>query len=365
MTTSPFSSSYLQARERFAAAARQAGVAVTSHVIPDIVGREGEALATDVVRLGSAEARRLLILTSGTHGVEGFCGSAAQIALLGDEGLKSRLVAADVAILVVHAINPYGFSWLSRTNEDNVDLNRNSIDFTQPLPVNAAYADLHDLLVPPEWPPSDDNVRAIADYIATHGEAAYQRALTIGQYAFADGLFYGGREAVWSTRLMRTLIETHGSRCEAIGWIDFHTGLGPPGHGEKICVGGLDAAELARARAWWGADLASPIDGTTVASNVGGPLLDTLRNTAKHAQVSAIAIEYGTVPLIDMLHMLRADSWLRRHPEATDAQASAIRASVQAAFCFDDGVWQGQILGQARVAILQAVTGLSRQGATG
>ncbi|VVE73586.1 hypothetical protein PCA31118_04575 [Pandoraea captiosa] len=362
MRTSPFSNSYRQARERFAAAAAQAGVGVSRYVIPDIVGREGETLATDVVRLGASDARRLLILTSGTHGVEGFCGSAAQIALLEDEGLRGRLDAADVAILVVHAINPYGFSWLSRTNEDNVDLNRNSIDFTQPLPVNEAYADLHALLVPPTWPPSDDNVRAIADYIATHGEAAYQRALTVGQYAFADGLFYGGREPVWSTRLMRTLIETHATACDAIGWIDFHTGLGPPGHGEKICVGALDADELARARAWWGADLASPVDGTTVASNVGGPLLDTLRTARPDASVTAMAIEYGTVPLIDMLHTLRADVWLRQHPEAPDALASSIRESMRAAFCFDDPVWQGQILGQARVAILQAVTGLGRTG---
>ncbi|VVD91169.1 hypothetical protein PIN31009_01635 [Pandoraea iniqua] len=360
MTTGLFSVSYSQARKRFAAAARAAGVDVESHVIQGIIGREGEALATDVVRLGSPDARRLLILTSGTHGVEGFCGSAAQIALLGDSGLQARLAAADVAILVVHAINPYGFSWLSRTNEDNVDLNRNSIDFTQALPVNDAYADLHALLVPPIWPPSDVNAAAIADYIAMHGEPAYQRALTIGQYSFADGLFYGGRGPVWSTRLMRTLIDTHAKGCDAIGWIDFHTGLGPPGHGEKISVGQLDAAELQRARRWWGADVASPVDGTTVASNVGGPLLDTLRFARPDAQITAMAIEYGTVPLIDMLHMLGADAWLRRNPETPSEQAAKIRDQVRAAFCFDDAGWQGQILGQARVAILQAVLGLGR-----
>lgn len=363
MTPNLFSATYAQARERFADAARAAGVTVTSHVMPGIAGREGEVLATDVVRLGAPRTRRLLIVTSGTHGVEGFCGSAAQTALLSDAGLQARLAAADVAILVVHAINPYGFSWLSRTNEDNVDLNRNSIDFTQPLPVNGAYADLHALLVPPTWPPSDDNAAAIADYIAVHGEPAYQRALTIGQYEFADGLFYGGRAPVWSTRLMGALIDDHAQACEAVGWIDFHTGLGPPGHGEKISVGRLDAAELKRARAWWGADLASPIDATTVASNVGGPLLDTLRFARPDAQMTAMAIEYGTVPLIDMLHMLRADAWLRQHPEAPPEQATAIRDAVRAAFCFDDPIWQGQILGQARVAILQAVTGLGRSTA--
>jgi predicted deacylase len=358
MASPLFSATYSEARARFMGAAAARGFALASHVIPDVEGREGEALATDVVRLGPADAKRLLVLTSGTHGVEGFCGSAAQTALLGDAALQARLATLGVAVLIVHAINPYGFSWLSRTNEDNVDLNRNSLDFAQPLPFNEGYEGLHALLVPPEWPPSAANADAIAAYISQHGEPAYQQALTTGQYQRPDGLFYGGARAVWSTRLIKTLLAQHASRCEQIGWIDFHTGLGPAGHGEKICVGRIDEAELSRARAWWGADVASPLDGSTIASNVGGPILDTLRMNCPHAQTTAIAIEFGTVPLVPMLHMLRADVWVRRHPEAPEAPG--IREQVRAAFCFDDPLWQGQILGQSRAAILQAVLGLAR-----
>ncbi|WP_233882813.1 M14 family metallopeptidase [Paraburkholderia flagellata] len=353
-----FSTTYSEARARFMGAAAARGLALASHVIPELEGREGEALATDVVRLGPADAKRLLVLTSGTHGVEGFCGSAAQTALLGDAALQVRLAALGVAVLVVHAINPYGFSWLSRTNEDNVDLNRNSIDFAHPVPRNEDYEALHALLVPPQWPPSAGNAEAIASYIASHGEPAYQRALTTGQYHHADGLFYGGDRHVWSTRLLQTLLAQHASQCEQIGWIDFHTGLGPAGHGEKICAGRIDAAELGRARAWWGADVASPLDGTTIASNVGGPIFDTLRTTCPQAQTTAIAIEFGTVPLVPMLHMLRADVWVRCHPAAPEA--AGIREQIRATFCFDDALWQGQILGQSRAAILQGVLGLSR-----
>ena len=358
MTSPLFCRTYSEARGRFMSAAAAHGFALESHVIPAVEGREGEALATDVVRLGPADAKRLLVLTSGTHGVEGFCGSAAQTALLGDTPLQARLATLGVAVLVVHAINPYGFSWLSRTNEDNVDLNRNSIDFAQPLPFNEGYEALHTLLVPPQWPPSDANSEALASWISRHGEAAYQHALTTGQFHQPDGLFYGGARPVWSTRLIRTLLDGHAGLCKQIGWIDFHTGLGPAGHGEKICVGRIDAAELARARAWWGADVASPLDGSTIASNVGGPILDTLRSSCPHAQTTAIAIEFGTVPLVPMLHMLRADVWVRRHPDTP--QAPGIREQIRAAFCFDDPVWQGQILGQSRAAILQGVLGLSR-----
>lgn len=356
-----FQSSFANARQayRWAAAAIQAHV--ETHVITGHQGLEGEELSTDVVRLGPAAARRMLVLTSGTHGVEGFCGSAAQIALFHDRPLRALLDRLNVAILVVHAINPYGFSHLSRTNEDNVDLNRNSIDFSLPLPVNPAYDDLHALLVPSTWPPSDANAAAIADYIAQRGEQAYQQALTIGQYQHADGMFFGGHHSVWSTRVLQMLFERHGAACDSIGWIDFHTGLGPYGHGEKICVGQLGNGELQRARGWWGADVTSPLDGTSVAANVAGPVLDTLRRTCKHADTTAIAIEYGTIALVDMLHMLRADAWLRQHPEAQKQHIGAIRHAVREAFYCDDDAWRGMILGQARTAILQAVVGLSRE----
>jgi hypothetical protein len=360
--SSYFASSYRNARQLYL---RSAGAAacVESHVIPALRGLEDEELATDVVRLGPAGARRLLVLTSGTHGVEGFCGSAAQIALLHDRPLHALLERIGVAILVVHAINPYGFSYLSRTNEDNVDLNRNGIDFSRPLPVNAAYDDLHALLVPPSWPPSAENAAAIARYIEQRGESAYQQALTIGQYAHADGMFFGGARTVWSTRLLLTLFEQYGPACDSIGWIDFHTGLGPYGHGEKICVGQLGADELQRARAWWGADVTSPLDGTSVAANVAGPVLDMLRDACAHARTTAIAIEYGTVPLVDMLHRLRADAWVRRHPDADPQRLDAIRGEIRAGFYCEDDVWRGLILGQARAAILQAVIGLSREPA--
>ena len=74
-----FSQSYAEARQQFLEAAAAAGLAVQSHVHP-LTGRDGEALALDVVRDGPVDASRVLILSSGCHGVEGFCGSAVQTA---------------------------------------------------------------------------------------------------------------------------------------------------------------------------------------------------------------------------------------------------------------------------------------------
>ena len=55
------------------------------------------------------------------------------------EWLGARALPADTGALLVHAINPYGFAWTRRVNEDNADLNRNFRDFAMPAPVSPAY----------------------------------------------------------------------------------------------------------------------------------------------------------------------------------------------------------------------------------
>src|SRR5438128_5085084 len=82
-STQFFSQSYAEARDKFLAAAEAADLDVESHPHP-MRGRDDEALAMDVVRDGPKDASRLLLITSACHGVEGFCGSAVQTALLHD-----------------------------------------------------------------------------------------------------------------------------------------------------------------------------------------------------------------------------------------------------------------------------------------
>jgi hypothetical protein len=74
----------------------------------------------------------------------------------------SKARAQGVAVLYIHALNPYGFSHIRRVTQENVDLNRNFHDFlSKPLPVNAAYRELQPLLLPAQWPPAAGNVAAM------------------------------------------------------------------------------------------------------------------------------------------------------------------------------------------------------------
>lgn len=357
-----FSKDYGEARSKFLQAAQDAGLAVEAKPHP-LPGLQGEPLAMDVAREGAPDASRLLILSSACHGVEGFCGSGIQVAALRDRQWRAHAASKGVAVLYVHALNPYGFSHIRRTTHENVDLNRNFHDFSAPLPRNAAYPELHPLLVPREWPPTAENVAAIGRYIATHGERAYQSAITGGQHDFPDGLFYGGRGPSWSNLAVREVLRAHGRRAGRIGWIDFHTGLGPNGHGERIYAGRDDPVESARAKAWWGGGGRTPVtsiyDGSSTSARLTGMMFNSVYDECPQAEYTGMALEYGTVPVLDTLQALRGEQWLNAHPDAPAETAAGIRRKMMEAFYTDTDAWRGQILAQAREAMVQAVDGLA------
>src|SRR5450432_778045 len=143
-----FSASYAEARTRFRETARGAGGALEAIANPNR-GPDGGDLTADVAWFGPKQAEKVLVMVSGTHGAEGFCGSGAQVDWL-RRGEHASLPAG-LGVLLIHAINPYGFAWLRRVTEENVDLNRNWIDFSQPAPENAGYDVLADIAVPREW----------------------------------------------------------------------------------------------------------------------------------------------------------------------------------------------------------------------
>lgn len=356
--TRHFSGTYVEARRKFLDAAADRQAAVESFTLEGHTGALGETLTTDTAYLGAPDAEKLLLVSSGTHGPEGFCGSGCQVAMLNDADLLGRLERAGVALLLVHAVNPHGFSHLHRTNEHNIDLNRNHIDFTQPLPVNARYAEVEPLVLPHSWPPTAADTAAMAAYIEKNGMRAYRAAVTTGQYTSPDGVFYGGTRPSWSNRTMRAILRKHGAAAKHIAWIDVHTGLGPYGHGEKIYPG--RPAGLQQALAWWGADVFAPFDGTSASADVTGPVVSIVYDECPQANTALMGLEFGTLPDLEVLDRLRADTWLRRHPEAPEAQQRAIRRDLRDAFYCDNDEWKGMVLGQARAVMLQSLQGLQK-----
>ena len=356
-----FASRYAQARRKFLQGCASAGLAVQSHVHP-LLGRDGEELAMDVALDGDPNAESLLIVSSGCHGVEGHCGSGVQVFALHDAEWREKARDQGVAVLYVHALNPHGFSHGRRVTHENVDLNRNFLDFSKPLPVNEAYASLHALLLPEQWPPSAANQAEIDSLIAREGLGFYQAAVSRGQYQFDDGLFYGGKAPTWSNRTVREVLRTHARRASRLGWIDLHTGLGPNGIGERIFAGRDNRVAYARANAWWGnpaAPVTSMYDGSSTSAYLTGLMCYALDDECPQAEHTSIALEYGTEPMLEVTAALRGDHWLHRHPQTPAELAEAIHARMFAAFYSDTDAWRGQVISQARQAMFQAVDGLA------
>ena len=353
-----FSNHYREAREKFLTAAARAGAEVTSYRHP-LQGPRGESLAMDVARLGSPACRRLLVTTSATHGVEGYCGSAVQVGLF--ETPVVRPLPSDTALLQVHAHNPHGFAHDRRVTEGNVDLNRNFVDFSRPRPENAAYAEVHRLIMPTRWsgPARVAADLKIAAYVATRGQAELQRALTSGQYNHADGLFYGGREPTWSHRTVRELAATWVAGHEHVAVLDFHTGLGPRGFGELIVDGGTDDAGYRRARDWLGHDVKSPATGDSVSTVVVGTVDTPYRDAVGADNCTFVTVEFGTLPPLDVLQALRADNWLYLHGDASSNQGRQIKRDIRAAFYGEDLAWKEQVWARSREVVEKTMSGLA------
>lgn len=352
-----FAPGYAPARAAFVAAAERAGLALHAYVHP-LLGHDGETLALDAARFGADDAPALLVVSSGCHGVEGLGGAGVQRALLADPGFHRAAAAARIAVLYLHALNPYGFSWLRRATHENVDLNRNFLDFSRPLPANPAYDRISHLVVPAEWPPNPEVKAGLAAFVAEHGQRALHAAIASGQYEHPQGLFFGGHNPSWSNQTVRQVLRDHGRRCRRLAWLDLHSGLGPSGHGQRIWAGPDAPTDIARARDWWGEELVSTDDGSAESPRLTGTMWTAVGQECAQAEYTGIALEFGTQPLEQVLDALRAEQWLENHPETPAARRTQIKRQLRDAFYVDTDAWKARVVAQGMEAAYQAIAGL-------
>lgn len=359
MDLSSFSDQYGPARSKFLDACADRGLTLQHHPHP-LPGRYGETLALDVARLGAPDAANLLVISSGCHGIEGYCGSAVQTALLRDKRWHAQCVRDDLAVLYLHALNPYGFSWERRATHENVDLNRNFRDFSQPLINDPHYLAIASLLLPDRnRPPGLASDLGLAWRALRQGRAALQAAISGGQQVDPDGLFYAGRAPTWSHLTVRAILREHGRRCARIAWIDVHTGLGAQGVGERIYQGQPGPDALARARRWWGPAVTSVEEGSSTSSALAGTLDVAALEECPQAEYNGLTLEYGTLPGLKVLNALRAEQWLHNHPDASADLRQRIKQQLRAAFYIETDAWKRDVLSQARQVMDASLAGLA------
>jgi hypothetical protein len=352
-----FARDYATARRNFLSAIESAGGTVHSYE-HTALGPSGEMLATDVALLGSPDAKNVLVLVSGTHGVEGLAGSGLQVAQV-RSGLRPP-PHSDLAIVLVHALNPYGAAFRRRVNEDSVDLNRNFLTFPADRP-NTAYDELHGLLT--MRPGGSARVRraiAFGSFVAKRGIPALQSAVTKGQYNHPTGLFFGGTEPSWSrTTWDRILAGLAGKHKVVV--VDYHTGLGPRGSGQLISQwgspfgAGISGPRSAVLADCFGRDVVVDPNANSVSAGLSGDLLSYTVNSGDH--LLAVGLEFGTYPMLKVLNAMIDENWAHH---SKDPALERYRDRLVEVFSPDDAAWKRAVYERASEVSQAAIRGLSK-----
>ena len=362
-TSAYFHSDYLTARQAWLDKVsrcenvwdRWLGTSVKSGSVPHpLTGPSTEALGSDWLWLGDPDANTVGIFFSATHGIEGYVGSAVQVFCL--DFLLSRLAKPnqDVALLFIHALNPWGMAYKRRCDEQGIDLNRNYVDFTAP-PTNTGYPLVQAALAIADRSQRQAALQALAESL---GKTDYEIALSGGQYSDPTGPFYGGKSQAHGQRVCRTMLSDFALAGKQLVIIDIHSGLGSWGHGELISDHPLDDAHDRFARRLFGNGVTNPARGDSSSVAKYG-----LQDYFWHQQMAEkgcyLTLEYGSYSTDALFDVLVNDHRVWR-PNANNAAIETQQQAMMQHFCPEDMYWRQSVLFQAAQVMDRLLTGLNQ-----
>ena len=346
-----FSPDHATARARFLAAVHAAGGSLESLEL-SAKGPSDEPLFIDIAWFGADAPKRVLLHSSGVHGVEGFSGSAIQLQWL-VRGLPD--LPEDSAIVIAHIINPYGMAWLRRFNENNVDLNRNF--FAEDERYSGApegYREL-DSSLNPKSPPSQDFFYLKAGLlVARHGMTALKQSIAGGQYENSKGLFFGGRRLEEGPRKLQAFVAERLKTAHEVTVVDIHTGLGPYGEDTLLVFAGDEGSEIYQEMKKAYGERVAPLDPeASVAYRIRGAYDSMFARALPNAKVRYVCQEFGTYHGIRVLKALREESrWAHYGEGGVDHPA---KLALKEAFQPADRDWGRAVLERGAVVIEQAL----------
>lgn len=317
-----------------------------------------EPLYLDWLQLGQSDTpEQVLVLICATHGVEGFAGSAVFSHCLPELGRQLQQ-NPQLGVILIHGLNPWGFAWQRRYDHENIDLNRNFIDFGAQLPENSGYQQLHQELFQHNGTSLGDTLER---WRSQWDKSELEATITRGQYQYANGLFYGGNHASWSRlTLQQASACPFLQQATQIAVIDFHTGLGPFGHGEVINDHEPGSAGFDLACQWYGANAQAALLGESCSTPKTG-LLDYFWHQLMAERGCFVTLEFGTYSPQQLLSALREEQYYHNsyadQLPARDLSHPAVVA-LRDFFYPQDQSWRQLVLFRATQIIGLALAGL-------
>jgi len=356
-----FSNTYAEARRKFLALASERDAKVVSTVHPTARGAQGEDLAIDVATFGDPSAGKTLFLVSGTHGQEGFLGSALQI-----EFLRNLKIPEGVSVVALHALNPWGFSHLSRTDDTNIDVNRNFTDYGVPFAQDELYPYLFRALCPDDWTEETIDWSAARDDLTrTYGVKRMVTAAGGGQIVEPTGMNYVGQGPSWSRTVVENVLPRIFATSRKIAFIEWHTGLG--GYGELSHIPMMEPGSpgYERVFSWLGEAARSTwsdsMDFTHgVTPDYRGWFSAWLPTTAPHAEWAGLVIEVGTYDVLAVMDAVRMDRWLKFGRGRSSASREQIRQTMMERLNPTAPEWRAAAFKNGLDAQMRALRGLQQ-----
>ncbi|MEM9877763.1 MAG: DUF2817 domain-containing protein [Pseudomonadota bacterium] len=309
-----FPTSYDEGRRWFRALVQDQAAHLTRFENPHAHGPAGEALTTELAWFGRRDAPRVFLSICGTHGQEYFAGAAGQLSWLSSDAPAA--LPDDVAVCLVHAHNPYGAAFVSRGNENFVDLNRNYFPPGKKVRPNPLVDALFNLLFTQEVDEHilDNVMGRFYTFAENNDTKAVMTAMGGGQDTHPKGILYCGTGDEWSTQTLRNIVESYLLHAQKVAVIDWHTGLGD--YGTLTVLNDMPPHTDAYrwTCTWWagpeGRDaLIAPEDQPDYIGHVNKGVADDLH---AHGIICAhVVMEFGTFDNQGVLAALMIDRWLR------------------------------------------------------
>tara|TARA_R110001592_G_scaffold140906_2_gene362043 strand:- start:18410 stop:19534 length:1125 start_codon:yes stop_codon:yes gene_type:complete len=299
-------------------------------------------LGTDTVWLGPLDAKNVFVFISGTHGVEGFCGSAIQQFFISQ--LTESLIPQDTAILMIHSLNPWGMHWARRCDVSGIDLNRNFVDYQKVEVLDPEYDDILSTLMK-----SKDRYQEMQSQSEKWGQQTFDRIFSGGQYVHKWAPFFGGQSPAHGRKVIEKVIELYSLPSRNTMVIDLHTGLGPWAFGELISDHPSSSHGNQQAKDIFGAAISNAHEGASFSVPKAG-LLDYCFHQFMNDKGFFLTLEFGSYGSAALFEVLLSDHvyWRDHEPSSiTEIDYPFYRERMIEHFCPKDPIWQQAVLFKA------------------
>lgn len=322
-----FPESYEEGRRWFVTLTDDRAAQCETYTNPHATGPNEAVLTTELAWFGPKDAAKVFVSICGTHGQEYFAGAAGQLHWLNSGGPET--LPNDLAVCLIHAHNPYGAAYLSRGNENFVDLNRNYFPANSKVRANPLVDDLFSLLFTQEMNEHvlDEVMTRFYQFVEDNDTQAVMTAMGGGQDTHPRGILYCGAGDEWSTQTLRKIVQSYLLQAKKVAVIDWHTGLGDYGSLTVLNEMEPDSDAFRWACAWWGGPegrdaLLKREHQPDYIGHVHKGVADDLK--AQDIACAHAVMEFGTFDNEGVLAALMVDRWLRFECQDLESQHAVL-----------------------------------------